>query len=209
MIWQGIKIKRGQLVRSYRVIAEEIAYNKGVIYKKPSPSTISQLFKELQEEERIKLTPLPPRKNEGKKRYPRSEHVGYLITLLNYNTLQGFLSYVPNRNRTECKKDKTIYSLFEFWNTLKIIQHKKVDKFTSSLQSTLKDYSGFQVRKAMVNYAIVIKEDKYFFSYRWTLKEFLTRGLDRFLDESKPLENFLRDKDDKTKEAYPKYEEKI
>jgi len=208
MVWQDIKIKRGQMIRSYRNLAQEISYLKGYVLKKPSVSVISQLFKEFQQENRIKLEPLPLREK------GRTKHVGFLITLLNYNTLQGFITHAPNTNRTECKKvlsskDKTIYSLFEFWNSLKIIQHQKVDKFAHCLATALKDYPGTQVRKAMVNYATVIKGDKYFFSYRWTLKEFLIRGLERFLDTNKPLENFLVDKEDKTKEVYPKYEEKI
>lgn len=208
MVWQGIKIKRGQLVCSYRRIANEIAYDKGCIHNEPSISTISQLFKELQKEKRIELASLPPLENQDKKDKPRTKRRGYLITLLNYNTLQGFITCVPNEKRTECKKDKTIYSLFEFWNSLKIITHKKIDKFASPLETALKDYSGFQIRKAMVNYSKITKGKEYFFNYRWTLEEFLVRGLDKFLDINKPLENFLIDKEGKTKEVYPKYEEK-
>lgn len=202
VVWKKIKIKRGQIIRSYRRLAEEISYCKGIILKKPSTSVIGALFKEFEKEKRVKLTPLVSRDKS------RTRHAGFLITLLNYNTLQGFITCAQDTNRTESKKDKTIYSLFEFWNSLKIMQHKKVDKFVSSLNNALKDYPGIQVRKAMVNYATVIKGDKYFFKYRWTLKAFLTRGIERFLDTNKPLENFLIDKEGEAKEIGPKYEEK-
>ena len=62
------------------------------------------------------------------------------------------------------------------------------------------------------DYKDVYKDEEgkeYFFNYRWTLKEFLTRGLDRFLDSNLPFENFLLDKEGKLhKEVFPKYEEK-
>jgi len=211
--WQGIKIKRGQLVRSYRVIANDIAFDKGYIHKEPSIATISNLFKELVREERIELAPLPALRNKEENDKPRTKQRGYLITLIKYNTLQGLLSNVLNRERTESnkellsKKKVIIYSLFEFWNSLKIIQHQKIDKFVRSLETAIKDYPGIQVRKAMVNYSTVLKQDKYFFKYRLTIKEFLVRGLERFLDINKPLENFLTDKKGE-KEVYPKYEKK-
>ncbi len=208
--WKGIVIKRGQLVRSYRVIAQDISYDKGYAHMEPSISTISGLFKKLVKLESLKRSPLPYLKNKDKKSKLRPEGTGYLITLLNYNILQSFSSNVSNINRTDIRMNKTILSLFEFWNSLKLIEHKKIDKFAPSLRNALKDYLGTQVRKAMVNYATVVKDDKYFFSYRWTLKEFLTRvnGLEKFLDINTPLENFLVDKDSGKERAEVKYEDK-
>lgn len=209
--WQGILIKRGQIVHSYRSIAEEIAYTKGYVVYKPSISQVSRLFQELIKENRVKRNPLPALKNKDKNLKQRMQQTGYLITLVNFNALQGFTPYVRESIGTELKNDKTIYSLFEFWNSLKLIKHKKIDKFAPSLKTALKDYPGTQVRKAMVNYATVVKDKKYFFSYRWTLKEFLTRvnGLEKFLDINMPLENFLVDKNDNKREKeYPKYDDK-
>ena len=202
--FKGKTIKRGEIVRSYRNIAKALAYYKGYCKITPSTSSIARILRTFKKHEVIETRPLQNSKDK------RTEHVGYIIKLLKFDKLQTFETTNGTPNRTESKKDSTIYSLFEFWNSLKIITHKKIDKFVSPLETALKDYSGFQIRKAMANYSTVTKGKEYFFNYRWTLKEFLTRvgGLEKFLDINTPLENFLIDKEDKTKQVYPKYEEK-
>jgi len=89
---------------------------------------------------------------------------------------------------------KETYSLFEFWNSLKIVQHKNIKKFEGALKSALRDYKSDKIKKAMKNYATVLRGEEYFWTYKWTLKEFLQRGLDKFLDINNPLENFLKQK---------------
>jgi hypothetical protein len=41
----------------------------------------------------------------------------------------------------------------------------------------------------MNNYVEVLHGEQYYWSHKWTLKEFLTRGLDKFLTVNKPLDN--------------------
>lgn len=45
--------------------------------------------------------------------------------------------------------------------------------------------------KAIDNYASILKSDKHYFNYKWTLWDFITRGLDKFVDDANPFENFL------------------
>ncbi len=40
--------------------------------------------------------------------------------------------------------------------------------------------------------AIIVKDDKYYFKYKWTLKDFLKRGLVKFLDIEVAKQNYLR-----------------
>lgn len=100
----------------------------------------------------------------------------------------------------ERKKGKeSIYSLFDFWNSLKIIVHRDREKFRSNLNAALEKYSENEIREAMQNYKTVLGGDEYYWTYRWELRHFLQRGLERFLASSKPLENFLKEKDNEKK----------
>lgn len=87
--------------------------------------------------------------------------------------------------------------IFEYWVCRDIIEHKKItDKIRNAIKSALKDYEPEAIKKAIYNYEQVLKGEQYFFSYKWTLKDFLKRGLDRFVDEATPFTNFLKDKGD-------------
>ena len=65
------------------------------------------------------------------------------------------------------------------------------DKLRGHINSSLSTYSVDDICNAIKNYSVVVKEEQYYWTYRWKLEEFLLRGLDKFLDENKPLENFL------------------
>lgn len=94
-------------------------------------------------------------------------------------------------NKTKTKQDH-IYSVFDHWNTKNIIKHKKLtDKLASHINARLKDgYTADEIIGAIDNYATVLHGEDYFWTYKWTLEQFLTRGLDRFRSENKPLDNF-------------------
>lgn len=51
-------------------------------------------------------------------------------------------------------------------------------------------YGLDDVKTAVVNYAIVLGSEMHYFSHKWTLPDFLNRGLPRFVPEAEPLENF-------------------
>lgn len=99
-----------------------------------------------------------------------------------------------SKERKESIK-KSIYSLFDFWNSLKIIVHRDREKFKSNLNAALEKHSENEIRDAMQNYKTVLDGEEYFWTHRWELRDFLQRGLDRFLTVNKPLENFLKEKD--------------
>ena len=90
---------------------------------------------------------------------------------------------------------KTIYSrLFDFWNSKKIIVHKKLnDKTKQKITKLLETYTCEDIEKSILNYEIVLHQDKYYWSYAWTLEEFLQRGFEKFLSET-CFTNFLTDK---------------
>lgn len=62
--------------------------------------------------------------------------------------------------------------------------------YKSAISKALSVYSEADIVAAISSYALVLSSREHFFDYRWTLKDFLNRGLDRFVPEANPLENF-------------------
>ncbi len=59
-----------------------------------------------------------------------------------------------------------------------------------SVERALKRYPAEVIAEAIANYAAVLGGDEFRWDYRWTIIDFLKRGLDRFVPEAMPLENF-------------------
>jgi hypothetical protein len=59
------------------------------------------------------------------------------------------------------------------------------------IKNAVNDYTLEGVLKAIDNYAKVLQSPLHWFSYKWTLEDFLQRGLAKFVDEADPLNNFL------------------
>jgi len=102
---------------------------------------------------------------------------------------------VPNSKllKKHIKKQtkETYIVIFDFWNSLKIITHKKLmDQMRRALKSALQNYTQEELCQSMKNYVEVLNSDDYFFSYRWTLEDFLRRGLEKFMDGEVARENY-------------------
>lgn len=100
----------------------------------------------------------------------------------------------------ELDKDINIYTqekeIFEYWNSCKITFHREMSKaMKSSIRARLKIYTMEEIKKAISNYCEVLKGDEYFFTYKWTLSDFMNaKNIVKFIDENEPLKNFLSDK---------------
>jgi len=82
------------------------------------------------------------------------------------------------------KKEYTV--LFEYWNSKQIIVHKSINiGITNAIDKALKIYNGEDIKKMIDRYYKILIDEDYFFSYRWTLKDFLSRkdGISSFTDE--------------------------
>jgi hypothetical protein len=62
------------------------------------------------------------------------------------------------------------------------------------MQTALNKYNFEEVKNAITNYAIILKDDNYYFSYRWTLGDFLKRGIEKFMDLEIAKNNYRTDK---------------
>lgn len=63
-------------------------------------------------------------------------------------------------------------------------------KTTDVIARKLKLYPSDVIAEAIANYATVLGGADYMWTHSWTLIDFLNRGLDRFVPEARPLENF-------------------
>ena len=100
---------------------------------------------------------------------------------------------------------ENIYSVFNFWNAQGIVKHRAVGKYESNINASLKEYTVVEIKKAIENYNTILNDDLYYWTHKWTLKDFLQRGLDQFSDENNPFDNY---KANKGKGGYKSREEK-
>jgi len=116
---------------------------------------------------------------------------------------------IPNCKDTQERIRTSVRQLCDYWNQLKIMVHRNCKRFEPTLATCLKYYNSEEIQKAMDNYAMVLKDSKYYWRCRWSLDQFLTRkaGLDRFLPENFKKEDYLnydeikKTKEDRIKEA--------
>jgi hypothetical protein len=96
------------------------------------------------------------------------------------------------------KRNNNDINIYTLWNEQNIIEHKELTPaIKASIEKTLKDYSVEDIEQAIKNYAVILKSPDYYFNYKWTLQEFLTRNkgnnIERFLDIETAKANFKRD----------------
>jgi predicted phage replisome organizer len=83
-------------------------------------------------------------------------------------------------------------SLFKYWNEKEnLITHSKIDQHLSEINKSLNIYSIEQIKSAIDRYNRVTALPNSLYSYKWTLKDFLKRGLHKFVDET-PDSNFVK-----------------
>ena len=91
--------------------------------------------------------------------------------------------------------------ILDHWNSKDIIRHRKLtDKIKRAINGALRSYSADEICAAIDNYTAILTDDKYYWSYRWTLQDFLQRGIEKFLDFKTAAQNYLKDKP-KTRDA--------
>ena len=102
--------------------------------------------------------------------------------------------HTNNNEKNEKNDENEIYSvLFEKWNSLNIIIHKELTpEIIKAIDKALKTYKQEQIELAMTRYAQIYHDKNYFFSYKWSLQEFLTRvkTIPSFLNEGSQWESY-------------------
>jgi len=92
--------------------------------------------------------------------------------------------------------EKEILHVWDFWNDSNIIKHRDLSKFSKIISGRLRLYSVSELCQAIRNYNDILHSDRHWFSYRWTLDQFLSRknALDCFVDREIALEKYSKKK---------------
>lgn len=112
------------------------------------------------------------------------------------------LLYSSNNN-------SSINNIFNHWNDCNIVVHKKITKnIEKAYKKVIKEFTVDEINTAITNYSKIIKDDRYFFKYKWSLDEFLNRGLTKFLDWKVCSTNFTKNTIGKAKDTFNDYEQR-
>lgn len=105
-----------------------------------------------------------------------------------------------NKCPTDVQKPLISYTLisnniFNYWNDKNIIKHRELtEEIDKYITKALKLYSEEEIKTYIDRYNTVIKDKNYFFDYKWTLVEFLSRkdGISSFCDDGSKWQNYLQ-----------------
>lgn len=182
--FQEVKLKEGQFIFGRTKAAEELSMSESKVYR---------LMKKLEEMGALNM---------------KSNNKYTIVTIEKWRFYQGDSSgseQQMNNKRTtneqqmntnkNVKNVKNIYiSVFEHWNSKGIIRHRKLTpKMETKIRTALKTYTEDEIKEIIDNYAEILLDDKYWFSYKWTLEDFLQRGMTKFEDLEVAKENYLKD----------------
>ena len=91
-------------------------------------------------------------------------------------------------------KDSIVY-IYNHWNTLYIqVHNKQTDKMKRKINTFIKDYSKEDIIQSMNNYAEIVHSKKHYFDHKWTIIEFLDRGIEKFMNREIAWNNYLSNK---------------
>lgn len=88
----------------------------------------------------------------------------------------------------------SISNIFDYWNSKNIIKHKTVtEDITKAIEKCLCKYSEKDIKIYIDRYAEVIADTTYFWHYKWSLKDFISRkdGISSFTDEGSKWVSYI------------------
>lgn len=192
---QLVKLQRGQFVKGRFSLSEEM--NKGMKPKqKLNDKTWWRYLENLEKWGMLTI---------------KSTNKYSVVTIDKYDLYQDVFNKSDQQKSNSCPSNdqqmstnnngnkgnkENIYTIFEHWKEKKIVVHKSLNaKMESHINARLGDHEVSELLKAIDNYSEVLDNDKYYWSHRWTLQDFMKpNNVIRFLDSSKPLETFLSTK---------------
>lgn len=100
-------------------------------------------------------------------------------------------------NHSENENENINEIIFEYWNNSNIIKHRELtEDIKKAIEKSLKIYKVEEIKTYIERYAKVISDKDYFWHYKWSLKDFLTRkeGISSFTDEGSKWINYCESK---------------
>lgn len=98
------------------------------------------------------------------------------------------------------KVSPSIQSVFDFWNEQNIIVHRELTApLITAIKKAIAEYSESSVKEFIKHYKTVLDDRSYFFSYKWSLLDFLTRksGIAAFTDEGSKWADYMAKREHK------------
>ena len=98
------------------------------------------------------------------------------------------------QSKVKESKVKEIKEIYEHYLSKNIIRHQKLTSpMKTAIRARLKDYTVDQIKKAIDNYATILKSDKYWFTHKYPLADLMRdKDLRKFLDEADPFNNYAK-----------------
>lgn len=94
---------------------------------------------------------------------------------------------------TNAKSNPDIDTIYNFWNSQHIVTHRAMTPdMARAIRAELKNYSEEEILQSIRNYAEIQKGEQYWFKYAWTLRDFLKRGIAKFLDLETAKQNYSK-----------------
>lgn len=87
----------------------------------------------------------------------------------------------------------SISNIFIYWNSKHIIMHRELTQdIRQAIEKALKSYGEEEIKTYIDRYGTVISDKEYFWHYKWSIKDFLTRkdGISSFTDEGSKWINY-------------------
>lgn len=106
----------------------------------------------------------------------------------NVETTVGSTSILPSISLSN-----SCSNIFNYWNDKNIIKHRELtEDISKAIEKSLKSYKEEEIKTYIDRYAKVIGDKDYFWHYKWSLKDFLTRkdGISSFTDEGSKWVNY-------------------
>ena len=109
---------------------------------------------------------------------------------------QGLIGCVDEKASTSASTPRlpsnsisnSISNIFNYWNNKRIIMHRELtEDISKAIEKALKTYKEDEIKTYIDRYATVIGDKEYFWHYKWSLKDFLSRkeGVSAFTDEGR------------------------
>jgi len=108
-----------------------------------------------------------------------------------FKVKQSTISCIVRANNEE-SIGQDVREIYEHWLSASIIKHRTINRVHRHINAALKLYGKDEIKEAINNYKEIIESSEYFFNYKWGLGTFLVRGLEKFVSENNPFDNYRR-----------------
>lgn len=98
----------------------------------------------------------------------------------------------PNKDKSINNNINIINNIYIYWNAQKIVVHKELnDELKNTINRTLKKFTESEIIAAIKVYKEIL-DSSFYFSYKWSLKDFLSRknGISTFMEDGSNLVNY-------------------